>query len=110
MKKLNEFSCVACHGDTPTLPSLEIAMLLPEVPDWQLIEVDGVQRLERSFSFKNFRNALEFTNRVGEEAEREGHHPRIITEWGSVKIQWWTYAINGLHKNDFIMAAKTDSL
>jgi len=110
MRELVEFKCVPCRGDTPTLPADEIAILLPEIQKWKLIEIEGIQRLERKFSFKKFSDALAFTNRVGAIAEAEDHHPLIITEWGKVSVQWWTYAIGGLHKNDFIMAAKTDSL
>ena len=110
MKELVEFKCLPCRGDTPTLPADEIAKLLPEIPKWKLIEIEGIQRLERKFSFKNFADALAFSNRIGAIAEAEDHHPLIITEWGNVSVQWWTYAIGGLHKNDFIMAAKTDSV
>ena len=88
----------------------EIAALKPQLPDWQIIEVDGIQRLQRSFKFKNFSQALEYTNRVGELAEMEDHHPAILTEWGKVTVTWWTHKIKGLHRNDFIMAARTDSL
>ena len=94
----------------PPLSFVEIADLLPEIPEWQLIDVDGVSRLERVFLFENFSAALTFTNRIAEIAEVEDHHPRIVTEWGRVTVQWWTYAIEGLHKNDFIMAAKTSLL
>ncbi|MCP4142647.1 MAG: 4a-hydroxytetrahydrobiopterin dehydratase [Chloroflexi bacterium] len=110
MKDLTEFKCVACRGDTPPLTFFEIVALLPKVPEWQLIEIDGGPRLERVFLFKNFADALTFTNRVAVIAETEDHHPHIATEWGRVTVQWWTYAIDGLHKNDFIMAAKTDLL
>ncbi|MEP0825876.1 MAG: 4a-hydroxytetrahydrobiopterin dehydratase, partial [Nitrososphaera sp.] len=65
---------------------------------------------EKSFAFKDFAEALAFTNRVGAIAEQEGHHPDILTEWGKVTVSWWTHKIKGLHKNDFIMAAKTDAL
>ena len=110
MKELVEFNCVPCRGDTPTLTADEIENLLPEIPEWNLIEIEGIQRLERKYSFKNFADALAFTNQIGIIAESENHHPLIITEWGIVTVQWWTYAIGGLHKNDFIMAAKTDTL
>lgn len=82
----------------------------PQIPEWMIIEVDGVQRLERVFKFKNFVEALDFTNKIGEIAEQEDHHPLIVTEWGKVTVQWWTHVVKGLHKNDFIMAAKTDEL
>ncbi len=76
----------------------------------QIVEREQVKRLERGFKFKNFVDALAFTNKVGEIAEAEGHHPVIITDWGKVTVTWWTHKIKGLHRNDFIMAAKTDRL
>lgn len=110
MSELHELKCVACRGGEPTLTSEEIARLLPGVPGWRLDVVDGMNRLTRTFKFKNFRDALAFTNHVGEIAEAEDHHPLIVTEWGKVTVQWWTHKIGGLHKNDFIMASKTNRL
>jgi 4a-hydroxytetrahydrobiopterin dehydratase len=100
--------CVACRGDEPTLTDAEIQDLLLQVHQWQVKEVNGMKRLEKVFKFKNFAQALEFTNKIGTIAEEENHHPLIITEWGRVTLQWWTHKIGGLHKNDFIMAAKSD--
>ena len=77
---------------------------------WQVVAEAGINRLVRIFKFKNFREALAFTNGVGELAEAAGHHPAILTEWGRVTVSWWTHKIKGLHKNDFIMAARTDNL
>jgi 4a-hydroxytetrahydrobiopterin dehydratase len=88
----------------------ESAELIRQLPEWQLVEHDGVNQLNRAFKFRNFAQALAFTNRVGEAAEQEGHHPALLTEWGSVRVTWWTHKIRGLHRNDFIMAAKTDQL
>ena len=102
--------CVACRGGEPTLTEAEIAELHPQVAEWQVREVNGMKRLERIFKFKNFAQALEFTDKVGAVAEDEDHHPLIITEWGRVTVQFWTHKIGGLHKNDFVMAAKTDAL
>jgi len=110
MTELHQMKCVACRGGEPTLTDAEIAELQPQVPDWQVKEVNGEKRLERVFKFKNFAQALEFTNKVGALAEEENHHPLIITEWGRVTLQWWTHVIKGLHKNDFIMAAKSDEI
>ncbi|MBT3322405.1 MAG: 4a-hydroxytetrahydrobiopterin dehydratase [Anaerolineae bacterium] len=110
IRPLIEFRCIPCRGDTPALSLDEIAQFLPQIPEWQLVEVEKVPRLERVFLFKNFADALRFANQVGEIAEAEDHHPLIMVEWGRVAVQWWTYAIGGLHKNDFIMAAKTDAL
>jgi 4a-hydroxytetrahydrobiopterin dehydratase len=82
----------------------------PQVPEWQVIQREGIKRLQRVFGFRNFAQALAFTNRVGEQAEKEGHHPALLTEWGKVTVTWWTHKIGGLHQNDFIMAARTDEL
>jgi 4a-hydroxytetrahydrobiopterin dehydratase len=110
MTELHQMKCEACRGDEPPLTQQEINEFKPDVPEWEVIEVDGVPRLERVFKFKNFSEALEFTNQVGAIAEEEDHHPKIVTEWGRVEVNWWTHKIKGLHKNDFIMAAKTDQL
>lgn len=110
MSNLREMKCVACRAGEPTVTDAEINALRPQIPDWQIREVDGMKRLERVFKFKNFAQALEFTNKVGAIAEQEDHHPMIITEWGKVTIDWWTHKIGGLHKNDFIMAARVDEL
>jgi len=110
MSELSEMKCTACRGGEPTLTEAEIGELRPWVPGWQLVERKGVKRLERVFGFRNFAEALAFTNEVGEQAEEEGHHPALLTEWGSVTVTWWTHKIGGLHRNDFIMAAKTDEL
>ena len=88
----------------------EAAEFSKQITDWQTVEREGIPRLERAFKFKNFVQALEFTNRVGALAEEEGHHPALLTEWGKVTLTWWTHAIRGLHRNDFVMAAKTEEL
>ena len=108
MEQLNQASCIPCRGDVPPADEEEIAGYLVQVPGWMVVELDGVKRLTRSFAFDNFVHALAFTNRVGELAEEEGHHPDLLTQWGKVTVTWWTHKIKGLHKNDFIMAAKTD--
>ncbi len=110
MTLLTDSTCVPCRGGEPPLSDDEIASLAPEVSAWSVIEKDGIKRLERVFKLKDFVEALAFTQKVGALAESQGHHPLIITEWGRVTIQWWTHKIKGLHRNDFIMAAKTDLL
>ena len=81
-----------------------------ELPQWGIVEQDGEQRLQRVFTFKDFAAALAFTNEVGRIAEEAQHHPLLTTEWGSVTVQWWTHSIGGLHRNDFILAARTSQL
>jgi 4a-hydroxytetrahydrobiopterin dehydratase len=110
MDQLTQLKCTACRGGEPTVTDAEIAEFKPQVPEWKIVEVDGIKRLERVFKFKDFVSALAFTNKVGELAESEGHHPALLTEWGKVTVTWWTHKIRGLHRNDFIMAAKTDEL
>ncbi len=110
MDSLHNLHCVACRTGEPSLSEAEIAELHPQVPEWQIKAVDGVNRLERTFKFRNFVEALEFTNRIGAIAEEQDHHPLIVTEYGKVTVNWWTHKIKGLHKNDFIMAARTDRL
>ena len=102
--------CVACRKGEPTVTEEEIAELRPQVSQWQVVEREGIKRLERVFKFENFAQALAFTNQVGQIAEAEGHHPVLLTEWASVTVTWWTHKIKGLHRNDFVMAAKTDQL
>ena len=107
---LSKEKCAACRLDSPRVTELEINELKSHIPEWMIVERDGIQRPERVFRFRNFAEALRFTNRVGSLAEEEGHHPAILTEWGRVTISLWTHKIAGLHRNDFIMAAKLDSL
>ena len=109
MNSLAEKKCVPCRGDEPTLTEIEIEELKPQVPDWVIQNRDGINQISRTFKFKNFLQALEFTNKVGAIAEEQDHHPMIVTEWGKVTVTWWTHSIGGLHINDFIMAAKTDA-
>ncbi|MEB2334736.1 MAG: 4a-hydroxytetrahydrobiopterin dehydratase [Anaerolineaceae bacterium] len=108
--RLSQLNCVACRGGDPALTESEIAELLPQVPEWQLVERDAIPCLQRVFKFKNYAQSLDFTNKVAFIAEKEDHHPLIVLEWGRVTVQWWTHIVKGLHKNDFIMAAKTDGL
>jgi 4a-hydroxytetrahydrobiopterin dehydratase len=110
MSSLVQEKCVACRADAPRVTEAEVAELKPQIPDWELLERDGIPQLERVFQFPNFAASLAFANRVGQFAEEEGHHPAILIEWGRVTIRWWTNKIRGLHRNDFISAAKTDQL
>jgi 4a-hydroxytetrahydrobiopterin dehydratase len=110
MSALTNEKCAACRRDSPLATEEEFRELKPQIPDWELVSRDGIQRLERTYTTKNFAEALRFTNRVGALAEEEGHHPAILTEWGRVTVTLWTHKIHGLHRNDFIMAAKIDAL
>ena len=110
MDVLSQMACVACQTDAPRLTDAEIAAYQRQVPDWSVVELDGVRRLTRVFASHDFAQALAFTNAVGALAESEGHHPALLTEWGRTTVTWWTHRIRGLHRNDFIMAARTDEL
>ncbi|SHI08209.1 4a-hydroxytetrahydrobiopterin dehydratase [Ferrimonas marina] len=110
MSELSEMKCEACQAGAPKVTEQELAELMGQIPDWATPVHDGVMQLERVYKFKNFKQAWAFSNKVAELAEAEFHHPGILLEWGKVTVTWWTHAIGGLHKNDFIMAAKTDAL
>ena len=105
---LAEKKCVPCKGGVPPLKGKELAKLAQELkPDWKVVQE---HQLEREFKFKDFREALHFTNRVGELAESQGHHPDIYLTWGKVKVTIWTHKIDGLTESDFVLAAKIDQL
>ncbi|MEM9908523.1 MAG: 4a-hydroxytetrahydrobiopterin dehydratase [Cyanobacteria bacterium P01_D01_bin.44] len=103
-------TCVPCRGKVPPVPASDLTELMAQIPHWSLIKQSGEPRLQRVYHFKDFMTALAFTQQVGEIAETEGHHPAILTEWGQVTVTWWTHTIRNLHRNDFIMAAKTDEV
>lgn len=110
MEELAGMKCSACRKGEPGVTQAEIAEFSAQIPEWRIVERDGIQRLERIYGFKDFRQALAWGNKIGELAEAEGHHPALLIEWGKVTVTWWTHKIGGLHRNDFIMAAKTDAL
>ncbi|EGV36233.1 4a-hydroxytetrahydrobiopterin dehydratase [Neisseria weaveri] len=110
MNDLAKQQCEACRADAPKVSDEELAELIRMIPEWQPVVIDGVLQLKREYTFKNFKQAMAFSNRLADLAEAEGHHPGIFTEWGKVTVTWWSHSIKGLHRNDFIMAAKTDEL
>jgi len=100
--------CEACNKNSLPIVANELPLLLKEVPDWTLTTENKVMMIKRSYYFKNYKLAWDFSNKISELAEKERHHPSIILEWGKVTVTWWTHTIGGLHKNDLICAAKTD--
>jgi len=110
MEELTEQKCVACRVGAPSVTAEEIKEFQPIVPEWQIVTEDNIPKLDRLFKFKSFVDAIAFTNAVGAAAEEEGHHTRGTTEWGKGAGTWCTHRIKNLHKNDFIMAAKTDAI
>ena len=107
---LNELRCEACSPESIALTQEEQRLLLTELDNWQIIIRDDIPQLEKVYKFKNFQLAWDFSNNITQLAEDEFHHPAILLEWGKVTVTWWSHAIKGLHRNDFICAAKCDSL
>ncbi len=99
---------VPSRGGEQPLTQEQINKYLLTIPEWGIVEREGIPRLERRFKFSDFKEALTFTNQVGDIAEEVDHHPAILVTWGMAAVSWWTHVINGLHENDFIMAARTD--
>lgn len=110
MEHLSEKTCSVCRIGSPLISAEVLHDALTELPDWAVESVAGINQLTRVYPFNNFVNAMTFTQAVGALAEEYGHHPALLTEWGKVKVSWWTHKIKGLHENDVIMAAKTERL
>ena len=105
---LKESKCEACTIDAPLVSDLEAKNLLSELDGWVIERGSGIDQLVKTYKFSNYAESLDFSNKVADLAESEDHHPRIVLEYGSVEVSWWSHKIKGLHKNDFICAAKTD--
>jgi len=106
---LTEKKCVPCEGGSLPLSDENEDALLQEITAWNLVR-DDVHKLQREFSFKDFKEAMVFVNKLADLAEQEGHHPNIIINYNKVKVELFTHAINGLSENDFIVAAKIDQM
>tara|TARA_Y100001980_G_C14489056_1_gene266383 strand:- start:532 stop:858 length:327 start_codon:yes stop_codon:yes gene_type:complete len=106
---LENNKCEACRVGAPKVTEDEKKNFLQELQNWTVVD-DGIEKLVKDFKFSSYLQAVEFTKKVAEMADKEDHHPKIVLEWGLVTVFWWSHAIKGLHKNDFICAAKTDSL
>ena len=107
MSELSSKECVPCRGGVPPLQGEEINRLLAQLNGWEVV---NEHHLKKNYGLKNFREALDFVNRIGELAEEQGHHPDICFGWGKVEITIWTHKIDGLTESDFILAAKIDKL
>ena len=105
---LKESKCEACTIDAPLVSDSEAKVLLLELDGWVIENDSGINQLIKTYKFSNYAESLEFSNKVADLAESEDHHPKIVLEYGSVEVSWWSHKIKGLHKNDFICAAKTD--
>jgi 4a-hydroxytetrahydrobiopterin dehydratase len=110
MQNLAQLDCVACDKNAPLLTTHESQSLLKDLTNWQLISEGGINKLKRSFVTKNYKNSIAFTNAIAQLADSINHHPLLIVDYRMVTVVWWSHNIKGLHKNDFIMAAKTSLL
>ena len=109
MSDLASNTCEACRIDAPKVSDDEVNILLKEIDNWDLIH-EEVKQLKKTFSFSSYKESVDFSNKVSKMADIVDHHPTITLEWGKVTVVWWSHKIKGLHKNDFICAAKTDQL
>ena len=107
MSELAERQCVPCRGGVPPMKGEQINEMSSQLPDWQVV---NEHHLQRNYRFKDFRESLNFVNRVGELAEEQGHHPDICFGWGKADITIWTHKIDGLTESDFVLAAKIDKV
>jgi 4a-hydroxytetrahydrobiopterin dehydratase len=106
-EKLADQTCVPCRGGVPAVKGVELKQIQQLVPEWK---VEKEHHISRTFTFPDFKQALDFVNRVGNVAEQQGHHPDILLAWGKAELTLWTHKIDGLTQSDFIMAAKIDQL
>ena len=109
MIDLASSTCEACRIDAPKVSDDEASLLIKEIEGWDVID-EGVKKLKKEFSFSDYSDSIDFSNKVADMADKEDHHPQIILEWGKVTVIWWSHKIKGLHKNDFICAAKTNKI
>ena len=107
---LTESKCEACTIDAPLVSDNEATQLLKELDYWKIEQRDGTKQLVKEYKFSNYEESVNFCKKVADLAESEDHHPKIILEYGCVEVSWWSHKIKGLHKNDFICAAKTDQI
>jgi 4a-hydroxytetrahydrobiopterin dehydratase len=107
---LSRQHCSPCQLGTRAMLPADVSVHLSKVPRWKKVTTDNMDRIQREYHFKDFRAAADFVYKLAALADREDHHPAVAIEWGQVTVTWWTHRANGLHTNDFIMAAKTDLL
>jgi 4a-hydroxytetrahydrobiopterin dehydratase len=110
MSPLEQATCETCATDGKPLTTAECAALLQQLAGWRIESENNVAQLCKTYLFTDFDQALAFTNQIGGLAKQHDHHPALLTEWGKVTVRWWTHSVSGLHRNDFILAARTDVL
>ena len=109
MSDLTGKKCEACTIDAPLVNLVDYPDLLKELEDWSIVE-ESINKLVKTYNFANYADSVSFTNKIADLADSEDHHPKIVLEWHSVKLEWWSHKIKGLHLNDFICAAKSDKI
>ena len=107
---LKDYICKATPANATAVSGADLKTLAAQIPGWSLENRNGILQLERTFKCSNFLQALSIANQIGDIAESNDHHPALVVEWGKIKVTWWSHSINGLHHNDFVMAAKTDEI
>ena len=111
MTPLSKEKCAVTRRNTTPATDAEIAELHSQIDGWEIAHVvDGIPRLQKRYRFRDFNGAMNFSVELGKASDEEIHHPRLIVEWGWVNVEWWTHKIRALHRNDFVMAAKTDAI
>jgi 4a-hydroxytetrahydrobiopterin dehydratase len=109
-EELASESCTACDPDARRATATDMAELLPATPGWEILEQEGIPKLYRRFPMPDFATAMAFANRIAELAAEADHHPELRVRYERVTVRWWTHKLKGLHRNDFIMAAKTNEI
>ena len=107
---LNTMTCEPCRVGGKTVTRTEADEWLGELPGWRLIHERGIDKLECEYRFPGWDGAMAFATRISDLAREQDHHPSMLVEWGRVTLRWWTHKIGGLHRNDFVMAAKSDDI
>jgi 4a-hydroxytetrahydrobiopterin dehydratase len=110
MNDADKVVCEPCRQDSPPATGAEVETFIANHPGWVVADVKGEPQVQRQYTFPDFAAALAFANKVGALAEEQNHHPLLQVEWGKVLVAWWTHKIKNIHKNDLIMAARTDEL
>src|SRR5688572_28513693 len=108
MADLAKMTCKPAKSGAEHVTHEEVTEYLLTLPGWQVTKEEEINKLRKTYFFKKYPDAVSFVDRVAEEAEEQQHHPVIVLEWGRVTVTWWTHVLEGLHINDFIMAAKTE--
>lgn len=110
MENLGALKCEVCKVGVLPVTEAQIGEFKLKIPEWNIIEENNIKKLVREFRFNNFKETLVLVNEIGKLAEEQEHHPKMFVEYNRLTVWWWTHKIKGLHRNDFIMAAKTDNI